>query len=364
VFLAIRSPLLDGSLTLDEARASGHTLAVELAGLAVAGGAAGAFARSLPRRALPLAWIATMAAAAVGAGAIVLAGPVDLAERVADSFRGEPPATSENPSKRLLSSSSSERAEYWRVAAHMVRRQPVLGEGAGSYERWWLQERPVANGARNAHNLFLETLAELGPVGLALLVVGLGIPIVARASREPLASAALAAYAAWVAHALLDWDWQIPAVTLVGLACGISALVLGREWTPALPLTNVRRGIGAAVVLPVLVAALVMHVGNRAADAGQTALDDGRATDAAADARRARTWMPWAAEPWRLLGEAESAMRQAGRARESLHRAAERNPDDWTTWYDIASVSRGSARARALQRARRLNPLEPALERG
>jgi len=61
----------------------------------------------------------------------------------------------------------------------MVEREPLLGEGAGGFERRWMQERGAPNNARDAHNLYLETLAELGPIGLALLLVALIAPLAA-----------------------------------------------------------------------------------------------------------------------------------------------------------------------------------------
>ena len=77
----------------------------------------------------------------------------------------------------------------------MVEREPLLGEGAGSFSRTWLRERPVANEARDAHNLYLETLAELGPIGLVLLLLVLVTPSewcpasgATRARRSPSAS--------------------------------------------------------------------------------------------------------------------------------------------------------------------------------
>ncbi len=77
----------------------------------------------------------------------------------------------------------------------------------------------------------METLAEVGPGGLTLLAVALSVPIVAvvRFREHPLAGAGAAAYAAYLVHAGLDWDWEMPAVTLAGLLCGVGLLAAGRS---------------------------------------------------------------------------------------------------------------------------------------
>jgi hypothetical protein len=78
--------------------------------------------------------------------------------------------------------------------------------------------------------VYLETLAELGPLGLGLLLTALGVPLVAswRARRHPLMAGVLAAYVAFLVHAAADWDWQLAAVGLAGLACGATLLVMAR----------------------------------------------------------------------------------------------------------------------------------------
>ena len=83
--------------------------------------------------------------------------------------------------------------------------------------------------ARDAHSLYLETLAELGPIGLALLLAALIIPLLAlRGGRDPLLATAAGAYVAFLVHTGVDWDWELPAVTLAGLACGSAMLVARR----------------------------------------------------------------------------------------------------------------------------------------
>jgi O-antigen ligase len=151
-----------------------------------------------------------------------------------------------------------DRPEYWRVAWQQVEANPELGSGAGTFQLYWLLYRPIESNVRDAHSLYLETLAELGPVGLALLLVALAIPLVAavRTRAHPLVGAAAGAYVAFLVHAGLDWDWEMPAVTLAGLFCGSALLVTARpESAPAMT-TQARAGAGAlALVLAVAAAA-------------------------------------------------------------------------------------------------------------
>jgi O-antigen ligase len=121
-----------------------------------------------------------------------------------------------------------QRPYYWAVAWHEYRAHPLLGSGAGTFARHWQQERPLPLDVRDAHSLYLETLAEVGPLGLLLVVTVLGTPLVAAWHRRGgMARAALpAAYVGFLLHVGIDWDWEMPIVMLAGLACG-AALLLG-----------------------------------------------------------------------------------------------------------------------------------------
>jgi O-antigen ligase len=128
-----------------------------------------------------------------------------------------------------LSLVGQNRPHYWQVGWSDFEDHPVLGSGAGTYGAYWLAHRPVAEFVQDAHSLYIETLAELGPIGLALLLGALALPFAAlRRRREPLVAGALGAYVAFLMHAAVDWDWEMPAVTLVALCAGTVLLVDAR----------------------------------------------------------------------------------------------------------------------------------------
>jgi O-antigen ligase len=122
------------------------------------------------------------------------------------------------------------RPHYWRVALSDYGDHPLLGSGAGTYGDYWLHHRPIPSFTRTAHSLYLQSLAELGPVGLGLVVAALGLPLLAlRERRHPLAAAAAGGYVAYLVHTGIDWDWEMPATTLAGLVCAVAVLVAARD---------------------------------------------------------------------------------------------------------------------------------------
>jgi hypothetical protein len=112
----------------------------------------------------------------------------------------------------------SNRYAYWRVAIRAFRAEPVRGVGGGGWAVYWLRYRPFAEGAQDAHSLYLQTLAELGLLGVLLLAGYLGGVGWAARRAHGLAGAAAAgpaaAFVVWATHAAIDWDWEMPAATL------------------------------------------------------------------------------------------------------------------------------------------------------
>jgi O-Antigen ligase len=199
--------------TLEGARATqGLVLLVVL--VAVAGAAALAARRpAAPRPALhvrPRAVVAAVVMAlALAAGAAALEGGPEAGAPAGGATAGR------------LSSAESNRYAYWEVALGAFADAPLRGHGAGSFAVDWLRERDVPEVVRDAHSLELETAAELGLVGVALLALlggGVVAGAVAAVRRDrALAAGPVAAVVVWAVHSALDWDWEMPALTLVAI---------------------------------------------------------------------------------------------------------------------------------------------------
>ena len=313
------------------------------------------------RRALVLA-LALVCAAIVAAGLVRVGGPRAAVHRAYQAFNAPTPLVKTNASQRLFSLSGSNRTEYWRVAWREYEDHPWLGGGAGSYQRFWLRHRRNGLPVLDAHSLYLETLAELGPLGLVLLLGALAFPLglVGAARRHPLAASAAGAYVAFLLHAAIDWDWEMTAVTVAALVCGV-ALLLAARGEEAPPPGRALRGLGLVLAALLGVVALAGYVGNQAAASASDALDAEQLSTAATDAKRARRWEPWSSEPWRLLGEAQLQAGRVEQARTSFLRGIRKDRGDWELWLDLALASRGTERRDALSSVATLNPLSTEL---
>jgi O-antigen ligase len=112
----------------------------------------------------------------------------------------------------------NDRAAYWRVAAKDFGSHVAVGSGAGTYAAYWRRHpQRVYFAPLNAHSLYLETGAELGLVGLALLLVLLAPPLTSIGSRDTIRLGAACGFLAFVLHAGVDWDWEMPVVTTAAL---------------------------------------------------------------------------------------------------------------------------------------------------
>ena len=104
---------------------------------------------------------------------------------------------------RLLSTSTSFARRLLGGRARDGRPGAAPRRGRGELRALWIRERPALLYAKDAHNGYLETLAELGPVGLAPArgrLLGTRCSPPGGRSADPTGRAALAAYVALLLH--------------------------------------------------------------------------------------------------------------------------------------------------------------------
>jgi O-antigen ligase len=367
---ASSSALTHAGSPLPAAARQGHRLGLVLLGaiaaqLLVAVLVESVDARWRPSRALTRTGYAVScgALAAVFVTACVVWTPTGIVSHAYNGFTGRARGgfTAHNGQSgrdlnlRLFSLSGNSRARLWRVAWDDVRSHPWLGSGAGSYERVYLAHRTTSLKVSDAHSLYLETLAELGPVGLALLLIALGVPFVAGAANRvhPLIPAAAGGYAAFVVHAGVDWDWELPAVVLAALALGVALMRAGPYGGAAIGRRSRMALLGAIAVLGFC--AVVGLRGNLALSGSEAAAATGHWHSALTQARTAVKWAPWSTDAWVALGDARYAAGQPGGASAYRH-AVRLDPGAWAAWLAIARTNAGRAGAHALARAERLDP--------
>jgi tetratricopeptide (TPR) repeat protein len=238
----------------------------------------------------------------------------------------------------------------------------AIGSGAGSFERNWDRSKRADEVVRDAHGLYVETLSELGVIGLLLLLLVLAIPLVAGLRRRSVAlvPALLGAYAAFVAHLAVDWDWELSGLALTGLFVGCLLLAAHRH-RPERALDPKLRAAGFVGGLAVAAFAFVGLVGNSSLARAQTANQQHRFEAAAAAANTAGRWMPWSPSPLQALGTARLGQGDRSGARASFRSAIALDPDNWQSWLDLAASERGDVRRRAVARARALYPRNPEI---
>jgi O-Antigen ligase len=236
VAAAAVSGLVPAVASLEDSATRSRDAALVLVALtALAAAAAFVLTRLAGRRAGPDdAWPRSLRHAPALAAATVAAVAVGLVI----GGLGEKPSEAElsaGAEARRFASVSSNRYEYWRVGLEAFERAPLAGVGSGGFRVEWLRERPIPETVKDAHSLEVEIAAELGIVGLLAFGIMLaGVVLAAlRAMRRDAAAAAgpCAALLVWFLHASIDWDWQLPAVTLPAVVLAGGLVVLSEKTT-------------------------------------------------------------------------------------------------------------------------------------
>ena len=270
---------------------------------------------------------------------------------------------------RLLSARSQGRFELWEVALDAYRQNRFHGTGAGTYAEVWDKGRVSTHHVENAHSLYIEVLGELGIVGLVLLVIAIGLILGAFAFRargpdRPLFAALLAAGLAWAVHAGVDWDWQMPAVTIWFFAFGGAALARSLRWRRRRPPNELKwlavRVGGALACLLLAVVPARVALSQARLNSAMDALDRENCQKAKDEANSSLSVVSQRPTPYVVLAYCDVRERRYGEATIAMDRAVERDPGNWELYYDLALTRAGAGLdpRRAAHRAMVLNPNE------
>lgn len=309
--------------------------------------------------------------AAAAAIVVLLAGGAVFGPRIASrawkSFRAPVVAQRKSDPTARLSSLSGTRYPTWRAAVKAFDAHPLDGTGAGTFEFWWNRHGTDAEFLRDAHNVWLENLAELGLPGLLLIVavvaVSLGVAVtvlrrVRRSRSAGPAAAVTAAFAVYLLHASVDWMWESTAVTVLAFA-GV-AIVGARMARGGLRLRLPGRAVLALLAAGVALLQLPGVLSTTAIRRSQTAERAGHADTALALATDAVRAEPWSASAYEQRGLVLESGGRLTAAASDLNRAISHEPDGYGHWLVLARIEaergRVQAAVRDYDRARTLRP--------
>ena len=305
--------------------------------------------------------------------AVAFNAPGRAADGWAEFKRGEGPGKG---TERLGSVAGESRYQFWSAAVDENASKPLTGTGSGTFEYWWTRNGDVAENVRDTHSLYLQTLGELGIIGLFVLaaflvavLVGGGRNVLRAGRRRPELAAALAGCAAFCLTAISDWMWQIPvlAVTFLLLA---AVLVSADEQGGQARSAGLRPALRAAAALVALAVIAAISVPLASTSLVRQSEADARAGDLPAALRAARSAQnaqPDAASPRlqeALVLEVQGEL-AAGAA--AARAATERESTNWRTWLVLsrieAELGDASAAVRDYRQARLLNPFSELFQR-
>jgi hypothetical protein len=342
--------------------------ALALAACAVAAGATQAALHGwrtrvvvAPRLARGLA-VGAVVVAVGGAVATGAAGAV--IERAGDLTRSSHVVETGDERARLTQLSDNGRIDAWRVSLDAFADAPLNGSGAGTFALDWARDRPGIQELTDGHSLLLEALGELGLVGAGLLIAAIGALAwgairALRSPARPAAALGLAVLAAWVLHACMDWDWEMPALTLPALA--IVALVANARgtWsTGARSAGWVPRSIAVAALACLALVGVGLALSQHDVDTAVAAVHANRCPDAVRAADAAMRVGDQRPEPHQVLAICAVHDGDTAAATREIQRAIALDPGDWRLVYDLAVIRALDGRdpRPTMRQARRMNP--------
>ena len=320
-------------------------------------------------------WIAVGALAVVLVVGAIAADAPGRASNAIDEFKGG--GNAGTGTSRLNSFAGESRYALWKSAIAENGTAPLIGTGSGTFEFWWDRDAAGTEAVHDAHSFYLQTLGELGIVGLLLLlgfvalVLGGGTLAALRAGageRSQLA-AALGGAVAFFLAAAVDWTWQIPALPAAALLLSAALVMAARPQPGAEALLHrlPTRLLLAGGALVAIVAIAIPLASSSLIRDSESAVRSGDLPAALGDARSAQNVQPDAATPRLQQALVLDLQGDLPAAAAAAAAATERESTNWRTWLVLSRIEaergRVDAAVAAYREAKSLNPLSPLFDR-
>jgi O-Antigen ligase len=310
--------------------------------------------------------------------AVVLISAVAMNGAIAHEYRRfvspASPGNAADLRARLTDPGNNGRLDMWRVGWHQFERAPALGHGAGTFANTWARYRPTQDSVLDSHSLYIETLDELGIVGFVLLVGVVAAVLVRTAARargrnRALYAAAFVVMLIWALHTGIDWDWEMPAVTVPFFALGGFMLARSRARSADVGVGSSSGGMISAPGRTILalgclllaVAPTYLWLSQRRLDQATTAFAQGNCRAATSAALSSISVLGDRPEPYEVLSYCDVRRDMPGLAVAAMRKAISLDPGNWNYRYDLAVIraSAGLNPVPALRAALSLDPREP-----
>lgn len=319
-------------------------------------------------------------------------------------------ATTSGGPQRLTQTSSS-RGRYWRNAEHIFSAHPLDGTGAGTFGTARLKYRKDVLVARHAHGFFAQTMADMGILGLLVVLAFTAAWLAAvfrttggrlrpwrpggapwDAERVGVTALALSALVFGL-HSAIDWTWFVPGCAAMGIfaagfvagrgplpvlsSAGGPALAgaggpsLPRDWRGwLLPKDHVRAGAAVAVALVAILCAWAVDQPERADSATNDALalvTQGHFQAALDKADHAHNLNPLSPKPLLVRAAVQDSAGDHQGSVTTLEAAVIEQPSNPQLWmklgdYQLNTLHRPQAALASLQAALYLDPLEQSAQ--
>ena len=287
------------------------------------------------------------------------------------------PQSGDSTVSRLGNLNSGARYEFWKSAYKASESESLTGIGPGTFEYRWARSGEGTEHVRDAPSLYLEFLAETGPIGFLLILliifgpIGFASVLSLREGspnrRAPIAAAA-AGMTAFAVTAGIDWAWEmtvLPVVFLALVAASIGPAAGSRSARTDSRFTGnswqwIPRSCFALFSLVAIAIIAIPYTGEKRVRNSQEHYRKGDSRAALESVQDALNIQPYSATASVQKAQLLSELGRFPAAVSAAQKATLDEPFNWKNWYVLGEVFEASGKNKkaglARRRAQELNP--------